>query len=98
MRLDLYSHWDREMRRRSTPDPRFGEALRELLAERGMSYRVLAARTFHGKSYLHELAAGKKAPTPETARRIDLALDAHGRLTELVVSPRVGAPLLMGDG
>ncbi|HZN20422.1 MAG TPA: helix-turn-helix transcriptional regulator [Micromonosporaceae bacterium] len=86
------------MRHRSTPDPRFGEAMRELLAKRGMSYRVLAARTFHGKSYLHELAAGKKAPTPEIARRIDLALGARGRLTELVVSPRVGAPLLMGDG
>jgi tetratricopeptide (TPR) repeat protein len=86
------------MPRRAAPDPRFSERMRELLAERGISFRALAAKTFHGKSYLHELAAGRKAPTRETARRIDIALGAGGRLVELVTISRVGAPLLMGDG
>ena len=54
--------------------------MRALLDERGLSYRALAARTFHGKSYLQELAAGKKTPTVEVARRIDQALDAGGEL------------------
>lgn len=58
----------------------FGERLRELLAARGESYRRLAARVHHGKSYLQELAVGKKMPTPETAMRLDEALDAGGAL------------------
>jgi hypothetical protein len=57
--------------------------MRELLAQRGVSYRALAARTFHAKSYLHDLASGRKAPTPEVARRIDDALDAGGQLAAL---------------
>jgi hypothetical protein len=75
------------MPRRAALDSRFGERMRELLVERGMSFRALAAKTFHGKSYLHELAAGKKAPTQETALRIDTALCAGGRLAELVTIP-----------
>jgi transcriptional regulator with XRE-family HTH domain len=66
-------------------DPRFGERMRELLAQRGVSYRALAARTFHAKSYLHDLATGRKAPTPEVARRIDDALDAGGQLAALAM-------------
>jgi Predicted transcription factor, homolog of eukaryotic MBF1 len=67
-----------------TVDPRFAERMRELLAQRGVSYRALAARTFHAKSYLHDLATGRKVPTPEVARRIDDALEAGGRLAALV--------------
>jgi transcriptional regulator with XRE-family HTH domain len=65
-------------------DPHFGHRMRALLEERGMSYRTLAALTFHAKSYLHEIATGRKQPTPEVARRADDALGAGGRLAELV--------------
>jgi transcriptional regulator with XRE-family HTH domain len=65
-------------------DPQFAERMRELLAQRGVSYRALAARTYHAKSYLHDLATGRKPPTPEVARRIDDALDAGGQLAALV--------------
>jgi tetratricopeptide (TPR) repeat protein len=61
----------------------FSARMRELLAERGISYRALAARTFYGKSYLHELAAGRKVPPYHTALRIDEALGAEGCLAEL---------------
>ena len=54
-----------------------------LLSQRGMSYRSLAARTYHGKSYLHDLASGRKTPTPDAARRIDAALGAGGELAAL---------------
>jgi len=64
-------------------DPRFGARMRDLLAESGISYRALAARTHHGKSYLHDLAAGRKAPPPEVAARIDDALAAGGQLVAL---------------
>lgn len=62
---------------------RFAVRLRELLRDRGVSYRALAARTYYGKSYLHDLAHGRKPPTPETAERLDAALDAGGELAAL---------------
>jgi transcriptional regulator with XRE-family HTH domain len=75
-------------------DPRFPDRMRQLLDQRGVSYRVLAARTFHAKSYLHDLATGRKAPTAEVAKRIDEALAAGGDLAALV---RVGAAVRIGD-
>ncbi|MBB5826485.1 helix-turn-helix domain-containing protein [Micromonospora carbonacea] len=59
---------------------RFAVRLRELLRERGVSFRALAARTYYGKSYLHDLAHGRKPPTPEVAARLDDALAAGGEL------------------
>jgi transcriptional regulator with XRE-family HTH domain len=64
-------------------DPAFGRRLRELIQDRGLSYRALANRTHHGKSYLHDLAAGRRAPTPATATRLDDALGAGGELAAL---------------
>jgi transcriptional regulator with XRE-family HTH domain len=61
-------------------DIRFAQRMRELLAERGLSYRALAARTYYSRGYLHDLATGRKSPTPETARRLDGALGAQGEL------------------
>lgn len=65
-------------------DPRFGPRLRALLDQRGMSYRLLAARTYYGKSHLHDLATGRKTPTAEAAKRIDDALGAGGELAAMV--------------
>jgi len=45
----------------------FGTRLRELLEARGMSYRALSARTYYGKSYVHDLATGRKPQPPPTA-------------------------------
>jgi hypothetical protein len=58
--------------------------MRELLVERGVSYRALAAMTFHAKSYLHQIGNGTKQPTVELARRIDEALAADGELVGYV--------------
>jgi transcriptional regulator with XRE-family HTH domain len=65
-------------------DPRFAERMRAILAERGLSYRALAERTFYGKSYLHRIAVGQTAPTAEVAARIDDALGADGELAGYV--------------
>lgn len=65
-------------------DPRFPGRLRELMHERGISFRALAARSHYAKSYLHEFAAGTKPPSLDAARRLDAALAAGGRLAELV--------------
>jgi hypothetical protein len=70
-------------------DPRFASRMRELLAERNVSFRTLATMTFHAKSYLHQISTGAKQPTVELARRIDDALDARGELVGYI-SEEVG--------
>ncbi|GAA0723565.1 helix-turn-helix transcriptional regulator [Dactylosporangium roseum] len=77
---------------RSEVDPRFGDLLRALLEARGLSYRGLAARVYQGKSYVHDLATGRAAPTVDVAKRLDEALDAGGALIALVQAPLVGPP------
>lgn len=67
----------------SAVDPRFGQLMRRLMDRRGISFRALAGRTFFSKSYLHDLAVGKKQPTADTARRLDEPLDAGGELLAL---------------
>lgn len=86
------------MPRRNPVDPRFGERMRALLRQRGLSFRALAARTYHGKSHLHDLAVGRKAPTPDVARRIDDALGAGGTLAALADPDAAAAPPAWGDG
>jgi hypothetical protein len=60
--------------------------MRELLAERGVSDRALAARTFYAKSCLNDLAHGRKLPTAEIAERVDEALGAGGEPAAMVSS------------
>jgi transcriptional regulator with XRE-family HTH domain len=72
-------------------DPRFGDMLRRLRTERGLSYRDLAGHATYGKSYLHDLETGRKQPTPDTARRLDEILGAAGQLAALVTAAPVGA-------
>src|SRR5687767_8004698 len=80
-------------------DPRFGARMRELLAEAGISYRALAARTHYGKSYLHDLATGRKAPSVDVATRVDAALAASGHLAALATATNADAePSGWGDG
>ncbi|MGW1450167.1 helix-turn-helix domain-containing protein [Micromonospora sp. NPDC002411] len=68
-------------------DPRFGAALRELRERRGLSLRALGDLAHRGKSHLHELEAGAKAPTADTARHLDQVLNAGGALAALVDAP-----------
>ena len=70
-------------------DPRFAARMRDLLHERGMSFRALGARTFYAKSHLHAIAAGRKQPTVEAAARIDEALGGGGELVGYVVERAV---------
>jgi transcriptional regulator with XRE-family HTH domain len=55
------------------------------MTQRGVSFRVLAARTYYAKSYLHDFARGVRPPTAEAARRLDEALGADGALVALVI-------------
>jgi transcriptional regulator with XRE-family HTH domain len=64
-------------------DPRFGALLRQLIRERGLTFRALAERTHYGKSYIHDLASGRSRPSPDAARRLDDALRANGVLAAL---------------
>ncbi len=61
----------------------FGTRMQQLLARRGLSYRELARRTHYSKSFLHDLAHGRKQPTADTAARLDEALRADGSLVAL---------------
>lgn len=81
---------------RSVVDPRFGDMLRRLRTQRGLSYRDLARRATYGKSYLHDLETGRKQPTPETAHRLDEILDADGQLASLVAAAQVATNIAAG--
>ncbi|GAA2327644.1 helix-turn-helix transcriptional regulator [Dactylosporangium salmoneum] len=79
-------------------DPTFGQRLRELIEQRRTSYRALAARVHHGKTHVHDLATGRKAPTVDLAQRLDDALDAGGELVALAGSTsRPAAAAAAGD-
>ncbi|WBB57553.1 helix-turn-helix transcriptional regulator [Verrucosispora sp. WMMD573] len=68
-------------------DPRFGVLLRTLRTRQGLSLRALGQLAHRGKSHLHDLETGTKAPTPETARHLDEVLRAGGSLACLVHQP-----------
>lgn len=61
----------------------FGEKLRDLMAERGLSLRKLAPRVPCDPGYLSKVARDLQVPSREMAARIDDALDAGGALAEL---------------
>ncbi|MBM0204273.1 helix-turn-helix domain-containing protein [Micromonospora sp. STR1s_5] len=68
-------------------DPRFGAHLRSLRSSKGLSLRALGQLAHRGKSHLHDLETGAKAPTPDTARHLDEVLRADGALVRLVDQP-----------
>src|SRR5688500_7506819 len=68
----------------------FGEKLRELMTERGISQRKLAALVPCDDGYISKLVNGRKArPSQEIAERLDGLLDAGGALAAL--RPRLPA-------
>lgn len=71
-------------RRATDVDPEFTATLRRLRDQAGMSYAALGAAARYDRSYIWELEHGRKRPTAETARHLDDALGAGGKLAALV--------------
>ncbi|TDC70171.1 XRE family transcriptional regulator [Actinomadura sp. GC306] len=68
----------------------FGERLRQLMAERGISQRRLAKLVPCNDGYLSKLARNLQVPSAEMAAQLDEALDAGGQLAALRTPPAVG--------
>jgi transcriptional regulator with XRE-family HTH domain len=60
--------------------PTFGEQLRQLRRERGLSLRQFERTTHHSKSVVWEWENERKVPTAEVVARLDELLDADGAL------------------
>jgi transcriptional regulator with XRE-family HTH domain len=71
-------------RRTIIVDPLFGQRLDALRG--GRSYRDVGRLTGYSGAYIQQLAAGRRRPTPESAKVIDTALNAGGALAGLVTS------------
>lgn len=61
----------------------FGEKLRQLMAERGISQRRLAKLVPCNDGYLSRVAHDRKVPSQRMAERLDELLDAGGQLAAL---------------
>lgn len=62
----------------------FGERVRALMRERGMSLRRLAKQVNYDSGYLSKVLNGHKLPTLPMAELLEAALDADGELLALV--------------
>src|SRR5215471_15439722 len=58
----------------------FGQRLRALRTERGLSLRALVRLCHYSFGYIQELETGAKMPAPRTAAVLDEALGAEGTL------------------
>ena len=63
------------------PAPTFGEQLRLLRRERGLSLREFEKTTHHSKTLVWEWENDRKVPAPEVASRLDHLLAAGGALS-----------------
>ena len=66
--------------------PTFGERLRTLRAERGLSLADLSSLVHYSKGYLSKVETGDKPPTVQLARGCDKALGAEGSLLRLLIA------------
>ncbi len=64
----------------------FGDAVRQLMAEREVSLRALAKQISYDVAYLSRTLAGKQRPSPELVTALDDALGASGQLTALTLA------------
>lgn len=67
--------------------PAFGDELRSLRRQRGLSLKKLARVVHFDPGYLSKIENGLKPPTATVASRCDAALDADGALSALVPAP-----------
>ena len=72
------------------PNASFGIELRRRRVAAGLSLATLAARVHYSTSQLSKVETGRKAASPDLARRCDAALAAEGALAALVPAPRAG--------
>jgi transcriptional regulator with XRE-family HTH domain len=72
----------------------FGESMRALMAERGVSLRELAKTIPADVGYLSRISRDLKPPSKDMAERIDRALGAGGRLAALRMRP---TPVMNAD-
>ncbi|WP_067071828.1 helix-turn-helix domain-containing protein [Carbonactinospora thermoautotrophica] len=73
----------------------FGDEMRRLMAEQGVSLRGLAKRVHYDVGYLSKVANGRKPPSVELATALDAALGADDALAALAVAKErlPGTPL-----
>lgn len=69
--------------------PAFGDELRRLRRQRGLSLKEFARVVHFDPGYLSKIENGLKPPTATVASRCDAALDADGALSALVPAPAV---------
>ncbi|WP_308433547.1 nSTAND1 domain-containing NTPase [Streptomyces netropsis] len=67
------------------PEEGFGECLRRLRGEAGMSLAALSRLAHYSRGYLSKVENGQKPPTAELARSCDDALNAGGVLVRLAL-------------
>jgi transcriptional regulator with XRE-family HTH domain len=77
--------------------PTFGDEVRRLLAERGMSLRELARRSHYDDGHLSKVLSGRKRATAELGLRLDDILGADGILAALAEAPPIPAGVLDAD-
>ncbi|PPJ36419.1 hypothetical protein C5E45_20440 [Nocardia nova] len=58
----------------------FGDLMRSLREQRGLSLKALGALTMYAKTHLYYIEQGERTPTTELATRLDDALQADGAL------------------
>jgi transcriptional regulator with XRE-family HTH domain len=63
----------------------FGEAVQRWRTQRGLSLRQLAERAHVDPGHLSRIERGERAPTDNIAKACDIALDAGGQLSRLVI-------------
>lgn len=76
--------------RPGVPARDFGERLRTLRTDRGLSLADLSARVHYSKGYLSKVENGDKPPTVQLARGCDQALGADGSLLRMLIGPATG--------
>ncbi|MEU8309814.1 helix-turn-helix transcriptional regulator [Actinomadura sp. NPDC048955] len=72
----------------------FGDRLRHMLRERGMSQNALARETNYGPSYLSKVVNGHSSLTLEMAQKIDAVLKTGGEFADTYCRP---APIDLTD-
>lgn len=72
--------------------PTFGQEVRRLRNERGLSLTQMTERVPYSKGHLSKVENGQVQPNPEMARIFDDALQAEGRLIELADAPARPVP------
>ncbi|MFI5839473.1 helix-turn-helix domain-containing protein [Catenuloplanes sp. NPDC051500] len=70
--------------------PSFGAVLRQLIKDRGLSYREAAAHAHFSAGYISDLIGGKKPPNLYAAEKLDEAFGGGGRLVAFVAPTSTG--------